>query len=249
METSSKKNEFLLPVSILIAAIMISGSIFYVVGSRKSPDQNQNSGSETASVSSLNLNIAEDEVILGDPKAPVTLIEYADFQCPFCAKLHSETIPLLVKEYVNTSKVKMIYRHFPFLGPESPAAAEAVECAKDQGKFWSYEGAIYDTEIQDQIAHPGAFENNGNLTKELFVKFAGDFKMDTAAFIDCFDSKKYAAKVEKDYKDASASGKVKSTPTVFINNQMIEGAYPYATFKQVIDAELSKISPSADSKQ
>jgi protein-disulfide isomerase len=112
------------------------------------------------------------DVILGDPNAPVTFIEYGDYQCPFCARFFTDVEPLIRDQYVKTGKVKIIFRSYPFLGAESTAAAEAAECAKDQGKFWEYHDALYTAESQD------GHENNGSMTRDLFLTLAQNLKLD-----------------------------------------------------------------------
>lgn len=112
-----------------------------------------------------------DDVILGDSNAPVTVIEYGDYQCPFCARFFIDVEPLIRQKYIETGKVKMIFRNYAFLGPESPAAAEAAECAKDQGQYWAYHDALYAAEHQD------GQERNGNLNKDLFETIAQSLKL------------------------------------------------------------------------
>lgn len=108
----------------------------------------------------------ERDVILGDPNAPVTVIEYGDYQCPFCARFFTDVEPFIRDEYIKTGKVKMVFRNYAFLGPESVDAAEAAECAKDQGKFWEFHDALYEAEAEDGREH------NGNLNKDLFVEIS-----------------------------------------------------------------------------
>lgn len=234
MEEKEQKKDYLLPVSILTAGIMISGSIIYVVGSKnleKTSRIEKNQLAELNQNQSDGLEISSRDVILGNPDAPVTFIEYGDYQCPFCARFFTQVEEPLREEYIKTGKVRMVFRNFQFLGPESEAAGEAAECAKDQGKFWAYHDALYTVESKD-----GA-ENNGNLNRSLFVKIAGDLGMDTASFISCIDGKKYADQVAKDTSDARSLG-VNSTPTSFINGRKIVGALPYSQFKAAIDEAL-----------
>ncbi len=231
METEKKQN-YLLPVSILIAAILIAGALIYSTGVkntiRQPADENKKTGEQP-----IGLQIGDD-VILGDPDAPVTIIEFSDYQCPFCGKFFQEAEPLIRKNYVETGKAKMVLKDLAFLGPESKAAAQAAECAKDQSKYWQYHDALFEAEIKDNK------ENNGNLDRNLFEKIASDLKMNTKEFLSCFDSKKYANEVENDIKEAQSAMERTSTPTIFINDKMIQGAYPYATFSQAIDEALNK---------
>lgn len=235
------KKDWILPASILIAAVLISGSIIYLVksgavgGGRPQAadnnvpqDQGGGAGGAAAQPTGDVTKLGERDVIMGDPNAPVTVVEYADFQCPFCGRFFTDAGAKIRDQYVKTGKVKMVYRDFAFLGPESVASAEAAECAKDQGKFWSYHDALYTAEIAD------GQEGNGNLNKTLFMKLAGNVGLDTAKFGACIDSNKYANVVSKSVSDAQALG-VNSTPTIFVGQQKILGAQPFSVFQAAID--------------
>lgn len=225
------KQEYLLPVSILIAGVLIAGSVLYTAGLRANPQAG--GGGELEAVSGQELEITADDVVLGDLSAPVTLIEYSDFQCPFCGRFFSQTEPLIKENYIQSGKVKFIYRHFAFLGPESVAAAKAVECAKEQGKFWQYHDEIFKEEIRDGQEH------NGNLNRDFFLAAAKKLGLDSPKFTSCLDENKYSDKVENDYLVAQKIG-VQATPTTFVNSRKVEGALPYAQFKAAIEQELAK---------
>jgi len=192
MENEQKSKDVLLPASIIVAAVLISGSIFYMVGKNQNgnnpPVDNQNN--QPANAAEI-LKIQGGDVVLGDQSAPVTIVEYGDYQCPWCGKFFEETEKPLREEYIKTNQVKMVYRNFAFLGPESTAAAEAAECAKDQGQFWAYHDSLYAAENKD-----GA-ENNGNLNRELFVQIASNLKLDVKVFEVCIDGQKYTDKFRK----------------------------------------------------
>ena len=231
-ETNNQKRDYLLPASILVAAILISGSIVYLVGSRSTGGARGEDTGELAAIKETgDLKTSDRDVILGDPKAPVTFIEFGDYQCPFCGRFFEQVEVPLRENYIKPGKVKMVFRNFAFLGPESTAAAEAAECAKDQKQFWAFHDAIYETEIKD------GRENNGNLNRDLFLKLADELKLDHSAFTSCFDSKKYAGQIQKDNDNAKALG-INSTPTTFVNSQKLVGALPYAQFKAAIDSIL-----------
>lgn len=238
-EEKDSKNYFL-PASILVAAVLISGSIIYAVGVFNSDGRASKSNTDSGLVAigqtvgqTAKKEISPRDVVLGDPKALVTFIEYGDYQCPFCGKFFNEIEPLLRENYIKTGKVKMVFRNFQFLGSESVSAAEAAECAKDQGKFWAYHDAIYAAESKD------GKENNGNLKKELFIDLAKSAFLDVSTFTSCYDSGKYASQVQNDTEDAQALG-VNSTPTTFVNGQEIQGAVPYPQFQAVIENALKK---------
>lgn len=226
-----KKNDWMLPASILIAAVLISGSIIYLVKSNKG-----NAGGalveqtgQTGGAGAVQEDVAKlgsRDVILGDPNAPVTVIEYADFQCPYCGRFFETTEKQIRENYIKSGKVKMVYRDFPFIDQftddakkknESHLSAEAAECAKDQGKFWAFHDALYNSEITD------SHENNGNLNRALFVTLAKNVGLDVDGFSSCYDSHKYAEAVSKSVNDAQAIG-VNSTPTTFVNGKNIVDA-------------------------
>jgi len=170
----------------------------------------------------------------GDPNAPVTIIEFADFQCPFCGRHATVTGPQIDQQYIQTNKVRLGFWNFAFLGPESNWAAEAAECAAEQGKFWEY---------HDKLFNSQAGENQGAFNKDNLKKFAEEIGLDAAAFNDCLDSGRYAQLIQDDSNAASALG-VRSTPTFVINGQALLGAQPFEVFKQAIEKELAgAVSP------
>ncbi|MFC1648443.1 DsbA family protein [Nanoarchaeota archaeon] len=168
---------------------------------------------------------ADDDAVKGKDNAPVEIIEFSDFQCPFCARWYTDTMPQIQKEYIDTGKVKLVFRDFPLnqIHPLAQKASEAAECADDQGKFW---------EMHDIL-----FENPNALDVASLKQHAADLGMDTDDFDDCLDSGKYTDEVNKDLADGRAAG-VSGTPSFFINGKKIVGAHPFATFQQAIDAEL-----------
>ena len=237
---SQKKSDYMLPVSIVVAALLISGSIIYLVGSlNKNPAPV--AGDPNGGVAVEAPTISDRDVILGDANAPVAIIEYGDYQCPFCVRFFEQTEPSIRDQYIKTGKVKMVFRGFQFLGPESVAAGEAAECSKDQNSFWSYHDALYMAESKDGQEH------NGNLNRTLFMKIAADLKLDTKAFGQCLDTHKYAQQVQAITNDAGKVG-VNSTPTIFVNDQKVVGAQPFDgtpsgnlnPIKPIIEAQLNK---------
>jgi protein-disulfide isomerase len=166
---------------------------------------------------------ADDDPSIGPEDAPVTIIEFSDYECPFCAKVEP-TIMQVLEAYGDD--VRFVYRDFPLDSHrDAQKAAEAAECADDQGKFWEY--------------HDLLFANQGNLGVSSLRQFASDLDLDVDAFNDCLDSDKYEDEVKKDFQDGQAAG-VGGTPAFFINGQLVSGAQPFSVFKQVIDAELAK---------
>ena len=166
--------------------------------------------------------ITKDDHIRGAFKAPVTLVEYSDFECPFCGRAYP-TFKKLLTDY--SGKVRLVYKHFPLgFHPNAQKAAEASECADEQGKFWEY--------------HDKLFENQpGGYSLDKFKQWAKDLNLKTAKFNDCLDSGKYAGKVQADATDGQKRG-VQGTPATFVNGQLVSGAMPYENFQAVVDQAL-----------
>ncbi len=163
---------------------------------------------------------------MGDPNAPVHMIEYGDYQCPYCLKFWSETEPRLIEEYVNTGKVYFEYRSVgEFLGAESAWAAEGAYCAGDQEKFW---------EFHDTLFTNWTGENVGDFTREKLIQYAEAIMLDMETFETCLSAGKHKGTVEQDAAQAEADG-VHSTPTFIINGTKVEGAQPFRVFKHILE--------------
>ncbi len=166
----------------------------------------------------------DDDPVKGSASAPVTIIEFSDFQCPYCGRFFTDTLPQIEQNYIDTGKAKLIYRDFPLsFHPNAEPAAEAADCAGEQGKFW---------EMHDKL-----FGNQASLSDANYRQWAADLGLDTTQFNSCLDSKKYASEIQNDIQDGQAAG-VSGTPTFFINGNKVVGAQPYSVFEQAIDAAL-----------
>lgn len=168
--------------------------------------------------------------VMGNKDAKVKVVEFADFQCPFCKQWFSTVETNLINDYVKTGKVAFYWRDYPFLGQESTWAANAARCANDQGKFWDFHDYLYN--------HQGQ-ENSGTFSKDNLKQFAADMGLDTNKFNNCVDSDQFAKDAQTDLADGQKAG-VNGTPTVFINGVSVVGAQPYTAFKTIIDQELAK---------
>ncbi|MDI6717851.1 MAG: thioredoxin domain-containing protein [Patescibacteria group bacterium] len=243
-KSHNNQDNWLLPASILIAALLIAGAVIYSTGAKNLKNTNTNNNQEKK-IPTAEPAINQNDVVLGDPNAPVTVIAFGDYQCPFCGKFVKETEPKIIKKYIQTGKVKMVYKQLAFLGNESTNAALAASCAKDQGKFWQYHDEIFDIEVAETekviAGKMQSSENNGNLNRDLFKLISDKLKMNTDEFLKCYDSKKYQAEIEQNMNEANTAlgGKI-STPTTFVNGQMVQGAQPYNVFSQIIDAAFIK---------
>lgn len=230
MDESQNKKDWLLPGSIIVAALLISGALVYNIGSRSLPAGQQ----ANLAAAVIPTDLADDDVVLGNPNASVTIVEFGDYQCPFCARFFKEVEPKIREEYIKTGKVKMIYRDFAFLGPESIDAAMASQCAAEQKNFWGYHDALYAAESADGVEH------NGNLSEQLFKTIASGLGLDRTRFDSCLTSQKYFKEIEKDYNDGVSAG-VRGTPATFVNGKMVSGAMAYSAFRELIEGALAEV--------
>ncbi|MAG38038.1 disulfide bond formation protein DsbA [Candidatus Pacearchaeota archaeon] len=173
----------------------------------------------------------DDDAVLGDKDAPVTIIEFSDYQCPFCQRHATNTHPLLKSEYVDTGKVKIVFRDFPLtsIHPQAQPAAEAAECVK---KVSGSDEAYYKY-------HDVLFENQANLNSANFKTWAKELGYDIS---NCVDKGETRAEVQKDLRDAAAAGG-RGTPYFVIMGEdgegtALSGAQPFSAFQQIIDSKL-----------
>lgn len=175
----------------------------------------------------------DDDPLLGNAGAPLTLIEFSDYQCPFCSRFSRETLPRIKKEYVDTGKVRYVFRDYPLpTHKEAPKAAEAANCAGDQGKYWQM--------------HNRLFEQQSKISLSDLKNHAKDMGLNMEQFGQCLDSGKYIQEVQKDFQDGQKAG-VGGTPTFFIGKTTkdgkitsypIRGAQPFEAFKTMIEEML-----------
>lgn len=222
-----------LPASILAAAVLISASLIYMVhGGAGSAAPAADVPQEEESMTVEAPGPADRDVILGNADAPVSIVVYADFQCPYCVSFFDETEKQLRTAYVETGKAKIAYRHFPLtqIHPAAVPAAEASECAKDQGKFWEFHDALYTSET--------SAVQETTLNAALYSKIASDLGLDTGKFASCVSARTHKDFVAAQASEATAKYGVNSTPTIFVNDQKVEGAYPFSTFQEIIEGQL-----------
>jgi protein-disulfide isomerase len=156
----------------------------------------------------------------GNPNAKVTIIEYSDYECPFCKSFYDNAYKEIVKKYVDSGQVRIAFKDYPLaFHPNAQSAAEASRCAAEQGKFW---------EMHDRM-----FENQKALSVDNYKKWAGELGLDTAKFNTCVDNKAYATAVVEDMEEAAKIG-VQGTPMFIINGEVLVGAQPMAAFENVI---------------
>jgi protein-disulfide isomerase len=184
-----------------------------------------NGGGAVAPTVDMKGLIGPNDHVKGDANAPVTIVEWSDFECPFCARFYSDTLNQIEEEYIKTGKVKLVYKDFPLsFHPQAQKAAEAAECAGDQGKYWEMHDLLFDNGVQGGVA---SFKEN-----------AKTLGLNTGEFNSCLDSGEKASGVQADMALGGQSG-IQGTPGFIINGQLVSGAQPFTVFKQIIDAELS----------
>ncbi len=174
---------------------------------------------------------AGNSAIKGSDNAPITIVEFSDFECPFCGKFVLQTMPQIEEKYIKTGKVKMAFRHYPLpFHQYAPKASEASLCAQEQGKFWEY--------------HDALFQNQKALTIDNLKEYAAALKLDSAKFNECLNSGKMEAEIKKDMADAAqyiqqyGLEQKFGTPAFFINGEPLIGAQPFSEFEKIIEKKL-----------
>ncbi|NTV31442.1 thioredoxin domain-containing protein [candidate division WWE3 bacterium] len=242
------------PVAIVLAGLLVAGGIYFGMQSGGVTVQRAtNPGTVPAVITAgqkdpeittpaekVQVSI-DDDAVEGKKDAPVTLIEFSDYECPFCKRSYEDTLVSLRKDYIETGKVKMVFRDFPlsFHDPLATTEAIAANCAREQTNdegYYKYHDELYKRTT-----------SNGNgLKEEDLTAIAKDLKLDVSKFENCRQSGKYRSEIEKDITDATNAG-VTGTPTFFvgkstengtIEGEIIVGAVPYASLKPIIDKYL-----------
>ena len=220
-----------LALAILVTGAMISGSLLYSNGVGVKPGTAQIQQDAKGNVK-VDVSV-DDDAFLGNKKAKVTIIEFSDYQCPFCRTFWKDAFMQLKKEYIDTSKVLFVYRDYPLsFHPMAEPSAQAAECAKEQGKYWEFHDKLFGE--QDKKG-----QGTVTFTNQDLKLWASQIGLDAGKFNQCFDSGKYKAEVQKDFEDGNKAG-VSGTPSFFINGRLVVGAQPFVSFKTVIDEELKK---------
>ena len=180
---------------------------------------------------------ADDDPIIGNPDAEITIIEFSDFQCPFCARFHIQTLPTIMEEYIEKGDVKLVFRDFPLqsIHPNAVPASVAAECANEQGKFKQMHDILF--EKQNEWSNLETV-----YAIDLFNQYSEQINLEQEQFTSCLSTAKYVKEIQNDLNDGRAYG-ITGTPGFFIGNQEIgfvelKGAQPFESFKKVIDSQL-----------
>lgn len=224
-------------VGAVIAVVVI---VFFMFGQSNEKPTAQNSimqdlGHETgasAQMTQLSMLTSNTSPILGSKDAPITMIEFGDYQCFYCNKFYHDTEPEIVKNYINTGKVRMVFKDFTIIGQDSVNAAHASHCAQEQGKFWEYHDALYNN---------WAGENTGWASNDNLLKFAKQIGLDENLFNQCMTQSKYISTVQGSLSNAKDLG-LTGTPDFFIilpdhTVTKVVGAQPFEVFDNIFKSQ------------
>ena len=248
----NNKNKLNIGLAIIVAGIIIGGAILLKGGKTPAAPAPVKTGTEAAGQAMK--PVSTDDFVQGNTNAKVVLVEYADYQCPFCGAVFglqpdadvvqylkqkdptwTPFMPEVTKDYITTGKIEFVYRDYPFLGPESEKAAEATRCANDQGKYWEYHNYLF--------GHQNG-ENKGGFADKNLKTFATTLGLNADQFNSCLDSGKYTQVIADSKTDGDNAGVGSSgTPKGFILKDgkivgTIDGAEPFISVKAKLDAAL-----------
>lgn len=227
--TITFKRSTLFAILIPIAFIIGLGSGYLVWGRDGGSAVTSTEGSQPVEAANqpiprYDVSVSDDDPAIGPEDALVTVIEFSDFECPFCRRHTLETAPRILSEYEG--RIRYVFKDFPLtsIHPNAFPASEAAHCAREQGEFWAFHDLLFELELP--------------LGPSTYVQYAEDLGLNISQFTECVDERKYSEQVQANFDFAAQLG-VRSTPTFFINGIAVVGAQPFATFQEVIEGELS----------
>lgn len=247
MNEQQNSNPYIIPLSVVVSGVLIAGAIMYA-GDGGSLRQIAQVGGAVTGTGSANENdtntgdkietrpVSADDRILGDPSAPIKIVEFSDMECPFCSQFHA-TMRQVIDEYGKNGSVAWVYRHFPLesIHPSARLAAHGAECARELGgpaKFWDFTNTVFERQRE-------------GLGSPMFLQIAGSIGLNNNAFSSCLESGKYNDLIDQHMEDAFTAG-ARGTPYSVVvaadgsTVVAINGAEPYASVKQKIDQALGK---------
>lgn len=216
-------------VGTLLLAFGLGLSVGYVVwgGSPTSSTDTSQYAQTSQDNTRYDIPIHDDDPTWGPEDAPITMIEFSDFECPYCRRHSLDVLPRLLAAYPG--QIRYVYKDFPLtsIHPNAIPAAEAAQCAHEQDAFWEFHDLLFEMRLE--------------LGLEAYMEYAGELDLDMDAFTLCVEERRYTEIVLADYDFASSLG-VRSTPTFFINGIAVLGALPLEEFERIIDAELDNLN-------
>ncbi|HSG25470.1 MAG TPA: thioredoxin domain-containing protein [Anaerolineales bacterium] len=181
---------------------------------------------QTEAAGSNEIPIADDDPVLGRADAPVTIIEFSDYECPYCQRYHAETFSQILATYGD--QIRYVFKDLPLTSIHANAvpAANAAHCAHEQNAFWEFHNLLFSMQL--------------GLNNDAYLAYADALNLDRASFEECLNEGRYERSIMQDIKILTDRNVQLSTPTFFINGQYLAGAQPFSVFAQIIEAELEK---------
>jgi protein-disulfide isomerase len=210
-------------VARLLVAILIAAALILL-------NRPQSTGAPIVAAAPLPASIPINGSTMGAANAPVSIVEWGDYQCPGCGMFAREIAPRLITDYVEPGRVRFEFRDFAFLGPESLQAAQAAACAGDQNAYWAFHDTLYANQHG---------ENQNAFSDARLKEMARTLQLDTSEFNRCLDSGETSGAVQKSVADAREQG-INSTPSIFIDGKTIDDWSNWVAMKAAIDADLAK---------
>lgn len=236
MEENNNNNNIWRTIGLLLIGAFIGYLTGRFAGSFTLPSENikintpENTNKNTQQVKQIQQINPDDDPALGSNTAEVTIVDFSDYQCPFCKNFYKNIYLELKKDYINTGKIKYIFRDFPLnIHKNALAAANAADCSGEQGKYW---------EMHDKLFEDQNNWSKSDTPKDIFKSYAKELGLNTYLFNECIDSDKYNDEVMKDKEEGKSYG-VNGTPTLFFNGQILRGGYSqdYDLFQNYLEKE------------
>lgn len=233
MKKSKKTFNKIFPLLTLPVILGIGLLLGQQMGETTELDQNGEQEPRSILTQIQNPPDADDDPFMGSADAPITMIEFSDYQCPFCRSFFNDTLPLIKENYIDKGLIKFVYRDMPLVSlghTDATPAANAAECAREQGgdkTYFAYHDKIFDGENKLGFG-------TVNIQEESLYSYAKELNLDEGKFRECQEGQKYYEEINKDFLAGRAVG-IKGTPTFIINGQMLVGAQDYSLFEQVFN--------------
>ena len=223
----NKKVILLAVFAVMIVSVVLYASSYYSTLMEMQEKRMNMSGQNTP------INLTNGSPVLGSASAPITIVEFGDYQCEMCYHWYHNTRADVIDNYIDTGKANLVFMDLPFLGRDSITAAQATYCADDQGKYWDYHTVLYN--FQEEV-------DNGWANRDRLNSFAFNLDLNLDEFNRCMDSEKYAKRVKANYDEAVGQG-AQATPTFILISpdgmtEKISGAQPYSVFAKILEPML-----------
>lgn len=236
MTTHNSLNAQSILIALSFLVLGFTASLLFLERGQIQEAENVASNAPAEVLADLSTITADDDAFMGDPNAPITMIEFSDFQCPYCRSFYNETLPLLKKNFIDKGLMKFVYRDLPIVSlghTGAYPAANAAECARKQGGdeiFFAFHDLIFEGQNEKG-------SGTVSITQDELTAYAERLDLDMNAFQTCQDNESYYSEIENDLNAARAVG-MRGTPTFVINGQMVKGAQTYSVFEELLNSLL-----------